>query len=153
MFRQSFVPVFNRVFLNAIIAAMKATPIEPLSPGAVSIRLLTGSPSITPDTALATFTALEADFSGYAAVTQADPDDLWSVALSNGGIGIQTTASGLFVATAPFTVANTVTGYYVSMDTNTDWVLAELFAEEVPIAQAGDFLSLDLSAGFRFLGL
>jgi hypothetical protein len=127
---------WSRALVNALLTTLSTDPAAALlvTP---KIFLFTEGTQPGPESEVTDFT--EADFSGYA---------LQSVTLS-GAVNIGDAeqarlATVTFVATtaSPF-VPNTILGYLL-----TDGVLAyyggELFAEPVPIAQAGDFLKLDL---------
>jgi len=134
-------PVYRRIFLQLLLAAYKTVPGGALIGAGPKIRLIKQEGfALNPDLLQAAFTAVEADFSGYApaAVTFAGPtnpsDD--AVALIANDIYIGNTDD-------PF-IPNTIWGYWVNNEVANDWVMAEMFApgQEVTIAGPGDYLDL-----------
>lgn len=141
MYAQSKNPVFSRAFMDKVLTALKTVPGAALIP-TLTVRLLAGTlPALTPDTPLATLTGLEANYSGYAALT---PVPTVPVQLSVNAEGY--IASTTFVATtaSPFVPA-TVTGYFITDGTNLVAMEAFPAGQQYPMSAAGVFLDLDIA--------
>lgn len=139
--------VYGRTFMNTIIAALLARPGAALVVGA-KVRLSKDAAfNPTPGSAIADFSAHEADYTGYAAGGVA----LTIGAPLNLGANVQgTQESTLFTATGS-TITNVVYGYWI--DDGANVILAERFAggATAQFAVAGDFLALDTRTPFGLL--
>jgi hypothetical protein len=130
--------VYNKTFLDAVLAAELTVPGGALipTPTVMLFNLATLNPA--PDTLIATFTANKCTFSGYAdqALTLAGPRNTGPQSLGNIG-------NVIFSATAatPF-VPDTAYGWAIL--SGGDWIAAGKFDAPfvVPFQAAGDFLSL-----------
>jgi hypothetical protein len=131
---------YGTAFLNAIIAALKVAPTNPLV-NTAKVRL-SANPSYNP-TPTSTITALaseEANYSGYTAgglaLTVGSP-----VNLSSTCQGAVTALQFLATTATPF-VANQIYGYWV--DDGTNVLVAEKFAAGLVVAfgAPGDYLEL-----------
>jgi len=132
---QSRVPVYNRTFVNSILAAYFAVPAAPLVGATLGIHLFKNDLTPNPDTPYASFE--ECDFSGYAPV----------VAAMTGTCNIGENQQGRFVnalfgcdTADPFEQGNAV-GYYITKAaTPTDWIMAERFDSPQPITLPNDYI-------------
>jgi hypothetical protein len=132
-------PTLRRSLVSAMLAAIAARPAAALI-SSPYVHLLQTNVVITPDTTLAAFQAGEATYTGYA------PQVLATLA---GPVNLRVDTEGLiqnndFVVGANPTVQNNVTGYYVDQ-AGTDWVVAELFPQVLPMGKPGDFIDLQIS--------
>lgn len=140
-FIQSRNPVSARNLVDALLAALSA---RPAGAGLVTpvVHLFTSGPgNITPDFTPGDF--VEATFVGYAPVALALP--------LVGPINADPAHSGVhnevdFLAGAVVSPGENILGYWIddSADTPTTQYLAEVFESPVPIATAGDYVSLDV---------
>ncbi len=145
--REAASPTLSRLLANEMARAFVFSGlVPPAIPASSLVHLLKGSLTLLPDTVLADLTALEADFTGYAAAVIGT----WNGASSpiSGTLGCFTSVN--FLADTPFVQANTVQGYYVTDPGNTNWLLAELFTDPVPIVDRDGWLDLLLWAALVF---
>lgn len=138
-------PTWRKLILDDFLAALSARPAAALlvTP---QVKLLKASIVLTPTTPLATLTAQEADFTGYAAIALPTLVGPINPTVLTTGL----TADVNFVVGSSPTVTNNIYGYYVDHNTAADWVLAELFDNPVPMALAGDFLGLAIMAALAY---
>jgi len=146
MYGTSKAPVWRRGILNNLLATLSTRPAAALLTTPL-VHLITGTPTLTPDMPIATLSASEATFTGYAPIALTPL--VGPVNLNAGADGLLCTVN--FLEAAPGTVQNNVTGYYVDENAGVDWVLAELFPFPVPMVISGDFLSLDVLLGLPFV--
>lgn len=136
-FRRSLNPVVRRTLANALLGALSAVPAAALL-DTPTVHLYTNDLDPTPDTVVGDFE--EAAFAGYAA--DALPALIGPVRLSDNAQGVHGEVD--FLAGAVVAPGEVIQGYYVTDDTGATLYMSEKFAEPVPIAEAGDFLSLDV---------
>lgn len=139
-YRQSLAPVWNRVFIDDLLAALGTRPAAALA-ATMTVGLYT-SPSFAPNplNTLAEIDATEAAFTGYARGTIVFTGPVNATTQIRALIGNTTfTISG----SPPITGA-TIFGYFIV--TGSDWVASERFpdGQEVNLGSLGDFLSIDL---------
>jgi hypothetical protein len=137
MLLQSFKPTWRRSLASAMLATLSARPAAALLTNPL-IHLFQGAPIITPDMPIATLTAQEANFTGYA--SQALPALVGPVNLAVYSDGLIFDVTWIVGANPIAT--NNITGYWIDQNAGADWVIAEMFTQSVPMAIAGDFLNL-----------
>jgi len=104
---------------------------------AVKVGLYSANVTLTVDTVLADLTP--ADFSGYAISGVV----VWGTPFIDGtGRVLMTGDEKEFVATSPFTVSNTVYGYYITESTPTTLLYAEAFTTPRIISAASQGLTV-----------
>lgn len=125
--------------IATMLAALSARPAAALL-STPTVHLFTGNPVINPQTVLATLTALEATFTGYAAA--ALPALAGPINLPGATYGMHGEVD--FIGGGSFSTPNTITGYYVTDTGNTILYGAEMLTTPVAIAHTGDYLSIDV---------
>ena len=134
--------VYGRAFMATVLAALKTVPGAALIV-AGKIRL-SKDPAFAPtvDSVITDFTANEADFTGYTAggytVTLSAPLNQTTQILA-------VLCNALAIGGSPFTVPNTIYGYWI--DDGTNVVMAEKFAPPgatANFANTGDYLDLQV---------
>lgn len=143
MYETAQQPVYGLIFLKLIINTLLTRPAAELI-SQLEAHLFTAGPTpITPATLPADFT--EADFDGYSA--QAATPGAVPVNVPSGD-GIALIADANYVVNSS-TTPNTILGYWLE-DGNGNMVVAEYFAAPVPLVNAGDFISLNVSIPLSF---
>jgi hypothetical protein len=122
---------FLKALTTVPVGALLVTP---------KVHLLMGTLAFSGTTPIASFTALEATFTGYAAQPLPTLTGPGNMAVATRGM----IANNNFLAGPTLTVANTLYGYWVDAGATVDWVLAELFPTPIPISLPGDFLDLGI---------
>lgn len=90
--------------------------------------------ALSPTMVIGDFTAAECDFTGYAASATL----VWGTAFINpSGIPTIDAASVNFVGGSPFTVANTVYGWYLTDGAGTTLIAARQFDQPINVSAAG----------------
>lgn len=112
--------------------------VDALTDGEVEVHLFVGATVPTPATVLGDY--VEADFDGYA------PIDLvpTTPAVNPEGWAQMDVPTAHFVATGG-TTPNTVTGYYLTDNTNTIYLGGERFPNSFVVDETGDYIDLDTS--------
>lgn len=132
-------PTWRQALIDAMLGALSTVPAAKLVLNGM-IHLLKATINFNPQTPIASFTALEANFSGYAAIALPA-----LVGPLNGSVNRREMfANAIFVATSPLVTANNIFGYWIDQNAGADWVMAELFPAPMPVAAPGDFVELDL---------
>jgi len=134
-------PVFGRALVEALLDSLSAVPV---AAGLVTpkVKLFTAGPSpITPDSVPADFT--EATFAGYAAGALALPL-LGSINIDPNHLGQHNEVD--FLAGAVVAPGESILGYWIddSVGAPTKMYMGEIFETPIPIAVAGDYISLDV---------
>jgi len=146
MFVQSSSIVLGRPLVEALLSALDTVPLAALIVTPFIHLFTVGPTPITPLSLPADFT--EATFVGYAA-------QAWNLPLL-GPINVDSVTLGVhgeenFLAGAVVPPGEMIAGYWIDEAAAGGVVLymAELFAAPIPIAVAGDFISLDAIAALR----
>lgn len=130
--------VYNQTFIDALLGAISTRPAAALAP-TLTVALFT-DPNVNPQpqSALAVYTASEANFSGYArqTLTLTGPVNLTSVIQALIGLVLYT------LTTATPVVGNTLAGFVLV--NGSDWLCAGKFdpANLPQLGSVGDFLSM-----------
>jgi hypothetical protein len=146
MYFTSRKPTWARTAIQKLLASLSVVPAGPLlvTP---EIHLFQGNLVFDQDSTLATFTAQEADFTGYAKVPL--PALAGPLNLMPGVEGML--GNGHFILGSPATVSQNVGGYWVDYGVGADWAIAESFGTQIPLAFPGDFIDLSILFGLPFL--
>lgn len=134
-------PIWRRTIIEGFLAALMTRPGAALI-SAPTLHLWVGSVVVTPDIPLQTLLDAEATFTGYPPGGVALGTLSTAVNLLPGVIGLH--ADNTFIVGTPVVVAENVAGYWIDQGAGADWVLAEEFSEVFPMANAGDFLAIEL---------
>jgi hypothetical protein len=121
---------------SALLAAAQAYVTSILS-GGVSLHLFKTNVTPTPESTIATFT--EADFTGYSSVAMTGYNPAyWQ---TQGAAIAFAIPPAIFQPASPFTITNTIYGYYVVLTGTPDVLIgAELLSSPVPMADITDQL-------------
>lgn len=136
-FTQAANPVAKAVLLDALLAALAARPAAALL-AAPNVHLYVNNIAFAAGTAISDLT--EATFAGYAAAVL--PTLVGPIALPNGALGLHAAVD--YVATSVVSPGQVVYGYYVTDTTNAILYWGEKLATPIPIANIGDFVSLEV---------
>lgn len=140
-------PVYGRELVAELLDALSARPAAALlvTP---QVKLFTLGPAqITPDSVPADFT--EATFAGYAPVALTLPL-LGPINIDPADYSVHNEAD--FLAGAVVPPGETILGYWIDDDAAapTRMYQGEIFETPIAIAQAGDYISLDVNFAMRF---
>jgi hypothetical protein len=136
---QSRLPTIGRTLADALLAALMARPGAALLTTPTA-HLYTAGPQLGPDVVPGDFT--EATFAGYADITitaMLGP-------INSGEDVVALHVQVDFVGGAVVPPGETIMGYWIDNGSTTLY-LAEEFQTPIPIAQVGDFLSIDVQFG------
>lgn len=135
MYRRTVTYTWSKAIIDAMLAAAGAAPDDPLftTPKAI---LFTNDLAVTPESLPASFTV--PTFTGYAAAALT-----FSVPVSPGSADRALVATVRFLCTATPGEAAVIRGYLVT-DGATAFYGGEVFTETLNIAEAGQYLDLDL---------
>lgn len=141
MFLQSMLPIWGNFIAAYLLNALTTVPgAKAIVTGEIHLFTATSGP-ITRASLPAQFT--EAAFTGYAAVATTGGGSIVNLP-SGDGQGIINTANFVCTTTG---AGESILGYWVQ-DAAGNLILAELFANPVPIVNSGDFVSLDVIYAF-----
>ena len=135
----SLLPTWRKAILDEMLAALSTRPAGALLT-TPQVHLLGSAIVFNESTPIATFTAAESAFSGYTAIALPTLVGPINPNLQSTGL----TADVTFIGASPLTTPGTIYGYWIDHNTGAEWVLAENLPTPVPIANPGDFLTLNL---------
>jgi len=137
--------VFSDAFIQAFVTEWGDDTMSTNGMDNADVRLFTGELVPTPATLLADYVAVEADFIGYVLTTMTDPTAvkvspfIWAIY-----------HSVWYTASSPYTVGNEITGYWVETQEGA-LVFGERFEEPLSMAEAGDYLDLNVYCPMHIL--
>ena len=139
-------PIWRRTVITEFLKALSVIPAATILTGP-KVHLLGGTVQLNTDTPLATLTAAEVAYTGYAPV---------ALPILTGPVNNIPGMEGMFadvtfVAPNPLTVTALLYGYWIDGLTPADWAMAEMFPQPYRLSVPGDFLDINLLLGLYFV--